>query len=175
MKLSVRFAVVAAAALGVGAGAFAAAELKVGDAAPAFKLEGSDGKTYSLDQFKGKQAVVLAWFPKAFTGGCTKECKSLRAATKELKPLNVAYFTASVDAPELNKKFAESLELDYPILSDPDQATAKAYGVMQTARPVAARWTFYIDKQGIIRAIDKKIRTEQAGPDVAAKVKELGL
>ncbi len=175
MKLSLRLVVVLSAALATATVALAAAELKVGDQAPAFKLAGSDGKTYSLDQFKGKQAVVIAWFPKAFTGGCTKECKSMRQATKDLKALNVAYFTASVDAPELNKKFAESLDLDYPILSDPDQTTAKAYGVMQTERPVAARWTFYIDKEGVIRAIDKKIRTEQAGPDIAAKVKALGL
>ena len=53
-------------------------DLKVGDKAPDFKLQGSDGKTYSLADFKGKQAVVLNWFPKAFTGGCTIQCKSLR-------------------------------------------------------------------------------------------------
>ena len=52
-----------------------AAELKVGDEAPNFTMKGSDGKTYSLSDFKGKKAVVLAWYPKAFTGGCTKECK----------------------------------------------------------------------------------------------------
>ena len=56
-----------------------AADLKAGDAAPDFKLQGSDGKTYSLADFKGKQAVVIAWFPKAFTGGCTAECKHLKA------------------------------------------------------------------------------------------------
>ena len=153
-----------------------AAELKVGDPAPPFSLAGSDGKTYSLEDFKGKSAVVVAWFPKAFTGGCTKECKSLRDNSKALHKLKVAYFTASVDAPELNKKFAESLELDYPILSDPDKSVAKAYGVL-SQRGVASRWTFYIDKEGIIRSIDKavKARTEQAGADVAAKIKELGL
>ena len=53
------------------------AELKVGDAAPEFTLPASDGNTYKLSDFKGKQAVVLAWFPKAFTQGCTIECKSL--------------------------------------------------------------------------------------------------
>ena len=57
-----------------------AAELKAGDAAPNFKLQGSDGKTHSLADFKGKQAVVVAWFPKAFTPGCTTECKNVRAA-----------------------------------------------------------------------------------------------
>ena len=60
------------------------ADLKVGDPAPPFSLAGSDGKTYTLADFKGKSAVVVAWFPKAFTGGCTKECKSLRANSKAL-------------------------------------------------------------------------------------------
>jgi thioredoxin-dependent peroxiredoxin len=150
-------------------------DLKVGDAAPAFSLEGSDGKTYKLEQFKGKSAVVIAWFPKAFTGGCTKECKSLRANSKALKELKVAYFTASTDTAEQNKKFAESLELDYPILSDPDKSVAKDYGVLNEQRGMANRWTFYIDKEGIIKSIDKKVNTEKAGTDVADKLKELGL
>jgi peroxiredoxin Q/BCP len=153
----------------------AAAELKVGDKAPDFTMQGSDGKTYSLDQFRGKSAVVIAWFPKAFTGGCTKECKSFRANSKALKTLNVAYFTASVDKPEDNKRFAESLDLDYPILSDPDKTVAQAYGVMMSNRPLTNRWTFYIDKDGIIKEIDKKVNTDKAGEDLTAKIKELGL
>ncbi len=158
------------------AGASATAgELKVGDRAPEFSMKGSDGKTYTLDQFKGKSAVVIAWFPKAFTGGCTKECKSFRANSEALKPLNVAYFTASVDTPDKNKAFAESLDLDYPILSDPDKTVAEAYGVINPTRGMANRWTFYIDKEGIIRAIDKKVNTDHAGQDLAAKIKELGL
>src|SRR5271155_2520423 len=131
----------------------AAADLKVGDPAPPFEMKGSDGKTYTLDQFKGKLPVVVAWFPKAFTGGCTAECKSLRANSKELHALKVAYFTASVDPPEENKRFAESLELDYPILSDPDKTVATAYGVL-SQRGMAQRWTFYIDKDGTIKEID---------------------
>jgi len=157
-----------------GAQANAADELKVGDKAPDFTLKGSDGKTYSLSDFKGKQAVVINWFPKAFTGGCTAQCKSLRANSEKLKPLGVAYFTASVDDAETNAKFAKSLDLDYPILSDPDKTTAKAYGVLNP-RGMAQRWTYYIDKDGVIKAIDKQIKTTQAGEDVAAKVKELGL
>lgn len=152
-----------------------AGEPKVGDPAPAFSLQGSDGKVYSLSDFKGKSAVVLAWFPKAFTGGCTKECKSFAQGGKELKPLKVAYFTASVDTADYNKKFAESLECDYPILSDPDKSVAKAYGVVHEGRAVPERWTFYIDKEGIIRAIDKNVNTANAASDAAAKIKELGL
>ncbi len=157
----------------IAAGA-AAVELKVGDQAPPFSMVGSDGKTYTLDQFKGKSAVVIAWFPRAFTGGCTKECKSLRENSKPLHELKVAYFTASVNPAEQNKKFAESLDLDYPILSDPDKTVATAYGVL-SERGFANRWTFYIDKEGIIRAIDKLVKAPQAGPDIAAKVKELKL
>ncbi len=173
-----RAAALAAMALGMGtvlAGVALAAELKVGDEAPAFSLQGSDGKTYKLSDFKGKKGVVVAWYPKAFTKGCTAECKSFREDSSELKKLNVAYFTASVDTPDENKKFAASLGVDYPILSDPDKSVAKAYGVLNPERGFANRWTFYIDKDGVIREIDKKVNTRQAAPDAAAKVKSLGI
>ena len=61
--------------------------VKVGDMAPDFTLPGSDGKTHKLSEYRGKQAVVVAWFPKAFTGGCTAECKSLRANSDALQAL----------------------------------------------------------------------------------------
>ncbi len=150
-------------------------ELKAGDKAPEFSLEASDGKTYTLEQYKGKSAVVIAWFPKADTPGCTKECKSLRENSKALKDLKIAYFTASVDTTEDNTKFAKKLDLDYPILSDPDKKIAKAFGVLNPDRGVARRWTFYIDKEGVIKSIDKEIKVDKAGADVAEKVKELGL
>jgi len=153
----------------------AADEPKVGDKAPEFSLQGSDGKTHALSDYKGKSAVVIAWFPKAFTGGCTKECKSFAQQGKALKGLNVAYFTASVDEPDYNKKFAESLNCDYPILSDPGKDVAKAYGVVHEGRANPERWTFYIDKEGTIRAIEKKINVENAATDAAAKLKELGI
>lgn len=88
--------------------------------------------------------------------------------------MNVAYFTASVDTPEDNKRFAESLGVDYPILSDPDKKVAKAYGVL-SARGFANRWTFYIDKDGIIRDIDKKVKAGSAAPDVAKHLQDLGI
>jgi len=152
-----------------------AGEPKVGDQAPAFSLQGSDGKVHALTDSKGKSAVVLAWFPKAFTPGCTKECKSFAEGGETLKGLNAAYFTASVDTPDYNKQFAESLGCNYPILSDPDKSVAKAYGVVHEGRVVPERWTFYIDKDGVIRAIDKKVNTPTAAADVAAKLKDLGI
>lgn len=152
-----------------------AAELKSGDEAPAFSLQGSDGKTYALDDFKGKKAVVIAWFPKAFTGGCTKECKSMREDGKELREFDVAYFTASVDQPKLNEEFAASLGLDYPILSDPDKSVAQEYGVLRAKSGLANRWTFYIGKDGKILYIDKEVKPGEHGKDIAKKLAELGV
>ncbi|HEX3657280.1 MAG TPA: peroxiredoxin [Pirellulales bacterium] len=172
MKLStLLFSAVLATAMVAGA---AAAELKPGDPAPAFSMQGSDGKMHTLADYKGKKAVVIAWFPKAFTGGCTKECKSMRADGDALRKFDVAYFTASCDTPDKNKAFAESLELDYPILSDPTHDNATAFGVLGP-KGNAQRWTFYIDKDGKIAEIDKKVKTETHGQDIAGKLKELGV
>ena len=163
-------------ALVLAGGALApAAELAVGDPAPDFKLQASDGKTYTLSQFKGKKAVVLAWFPKAFTSGCTVECKSLAANGEKLRQFDVAYFMASVDTPEDNKAFAEKEHADFPILADPGKKTATAYGVVTDQRPVAFRWTFYIGPDGKIAAIDKKVNPATSGEDVVAKLKELNV
>ncbi len=98
-----------------------APELKVGDQAPDFSLPASDGKTYKLSDFKGKQAVVIAWFPKAFTQGCTIECKSLAEHGDMIKKYNVKYFMASVDPVEGekgNKAFAAAHNADFPLLGD---------------------------------------------------------
>jgi thioredoxin-dependent peroxiredoxin len=149
-----------------------AAALKVGDAAPDFNLQGSDGKTYKLSDFKGKQAVVVAWYPKALTGGCTMECKSLKQSGAELRKFDAAYFGASVDEPSLNKQFSDKLDLDFPLLSDPSKDTAKAYGVLNE-RGVANRWTFFIDKNGKIAAIDQQVKPENYGATVAEKLKDL--
>src|SRR5437764_2068498 len=100
------FSALCAAGLALAAPAAAQVELKVGDMAPNFKLGASDGKTYQLSDFKGKQAVVLAWFPAAFTSGCTIECKSLAEHGDMIQKYDVTYFMASVDAVEKNAEFA---------------------------------------------------------------------
>jgi len=87
----------------------------------------------------------------------------------------VAYFTASCDDAETNKKFAESLKLDYPILSDPEKGTAKAYGVVHEGRDLPERWTFYIDKEGVVKFIDRKVTAKSHGEDVVKKLEELGV
>ena len=87
----------------------------------------------------------------------------------------MAYFTASVDPPEVNKKFAESLELDYPILSDPGKDVARAYGVVAGERSTASRWTFYIGKDGKILFIDKSGATGTQGQEIVNRLRALGI
>ncbi len=151
-----------------------AAELKVGDPAPDFTLAASDGNTYSLADFKGKQAVVLAWFPRAFTSGCTVECKSLAENGHLIREYDVSYFMASVDPLADNKRFAEETGADFPLLSDPDKGVAEAYGVL-AGMGFAKRHTFYIDVDGTIVKIDTSVQPATAAEDMADALGELGV
>ena len=147
--------------------------LNVGDQAPDFTLPGTDGKTHKLSDYRGKH-VVLAWYPAAFTGGCTAECKSFHEAGPQIKAFDVAYFMASTDAADRNKEFAISMQADFPLLSDPEKKVSAAYGVLG-ASGRATRWTFYIAPDGKIAFIDKEVgkRVATAGQDVVAKLGEL--
>ena len=120
-----------------------AGELKVGDQAPDFTLQATDGKTYKLSDFKGKQAVVLAWFPKAFTQGCTIECKSLAEHGDMIKKYDVTYFMASVDPLEAtadnkgNKAFADTMHGGLPAAERSDQG--RRQGVRRAQRAARLR------------------------------------
>jgi len=149
-------------------------QLKAGDPAPDFALPGSDGHRYRLSELRGRGAIVIAWFPKAFTPGCTKECESLGSSAALLGQFKVRYFGANVDTPETNRRFAASLGIDYPVLSDPDRNVARAYGVIG-ASGFPARWTFYIGTDGRILEIDKHVRVSTHGTDVASRLTELGV
>ena len=174
MKAVVMMSVVA---LGLAAVPAFAGDLK-GDPAPNFKLQATDGKTYQLSEFKGKESVVLAWFPKAFTQGCTIKCKSLAEHGDLIKKYAAKYFMISVDPLEGdqgNKAFAAAHNADFPLLSDPTKETAGAYGVLNTERGFANRWTFYIGTDGKITAIEKTVKPATSAEDMAAKLKELGV
>jgi thioredoxin-dependent peroxiredoxin len=150
------------------------AALEVGDAAPDFELQASDGNTYRLADFRGKQAVVVAWFPKAFTSGCTIECKSLAENGELVRAYDVSYFMASVDPLADNIGFAAETGADFPLLSDPSRETARAFGVLN-AMGVASRHTFYIDVDGRVAAIDRAVKPATSAEDMAAKLGELGV
>ena len=149
--------------------------LEVGTPAPDFSLQASDGKTYSLSDFKGKKAVVIAWYPKAFTKGCTIECKSLSENGHLIHRYNAAYFMASTDELETNTKFAEEQEADFPLLSDPEGDVAEAYDVLIPVIGIARRITIYIGEDGNILKIDKDINPATSAEDIARTLGELGV
>jgi len=91
-----------------------------------------------------------------------------------LRQFDVQIFAASVDAPDVNARFARSLGIEYPILSDPGRDVARAYGVLSRSG-YASRWTFYIGINGRILAIDRAVSAGSSGGDVAAKLAELGM
>ncbi len=152
---------------------------QVGDVAPDFTLKASDGKTYKLSDFKGKRAVVIAWYPKAFTSGCTIECKSLAEKGDLISKYDVAFFMASVDTVEQAKAFGDEHGAKFPLLSDPDKKIADAYGTLRdyggSIGVVSQRWTFYIGKDGRIAAIDKAVKPATSAEDVAAKLAMLNI
>ena len=146
--------------------------LAPGDMAPDFTLPGSDGRTYRLAEFRGREAVVLAWFPKAFTGGCTVECESLGASRARLSERAARVFAISADRADTNARFASSLGLAFPVLSDPDGTVARAYGVLGKSG-FPHRWTFYIGADGRILEIDRHVHVASHGEDVAARLEQL--
>jgi len=151
-----------------------ATDLKVGDEAPNFNLQATTGDYYQLSDYKGKQAVVLAWYPMANTRGCTIECKSLTEQGHLIREFDVSYVMASVDPLDDNRDFAEKTGADFPMLSDPTKETAKTYQVLNMFR-VASRVTFYISKEGKILKIDDDITPKSAAQDMANNLAALGI
>ncbi|MEQ8858473.1 MAG: peroxiredoxin [Pseudomonadales bacterium] len=147
---------------------------QVGDSAPDFELEASDGATYRLSDYRGERAVVIAWFPKAYTSGCTIECKSLAENGHLIREYDVVYFMASVDPVEDNAGFAAEQNADFPLLSDPSKETARAFGVLSPAG-YASRHTYYIGADGRILAIDRNVRPATSAEDMAAMLGKLGV
>jgi len=179
MKLRVLTETARAVATGVtnlalGRGGHSLLTLRPGDPAPDFTLPASDGREYTLSSFLARKYVVIAWFPKAFTGGCAVECRSLGVHRALVDRANVQFFAASVDSVATNAEFAGALDLGYPILSNPTRHVARAYGVLG-ASGFASRWTFYIGLDGRILDIDKHVRSASHGHDVAERLTALGI
>lgn len=124
----------------------------VGDVAPDFSLSATNGKTEKLADYRGKKTVVLAFFPKAFTGGCTKEMSNLRDVHPQIADASAQVFGISMDNLETQKKFSESLTLPFPLIADPEGVAVKAYGVANPAG-YANRVTFVIGKDGKVTSV----------------------
>jgi peroxiredoxin Q/BCP len=134
------------------------AELEPGSKAPSFALMDQDGKKVKLSDFKGKK-LLLYFYPKANTSGCTKQACSVSDSLKDLKKLEVEAVGISPDLPDKQMKFDLKYKLGFPLLSDPDNKVAKAYGTWGQKSMYGKKY------EGIIRSsflIDEKARVIQA-------------
>lgn len=150
--------------------------LTIGDAAPAFNLPNQDGETIQLSQFSGSW-VVLYFYPRAMTPGCTTQACDLRDGLSELKKLNAVVLGISPDKPASLKKFVEKEGLNFTLLGDETHAMAENYGAWQEKSMYGkkymgmVRMTYLIDPQGKIAHIMPKVSPKTHMDDVLAFLK----
>jgi thioredoxin-dependent peroxiredoxin len=131
--------------------------LKVGDTAPDFKVKTHDGKTATLKDFAGK-TVVLWFYPKADTPGCTAEGCAFRDRMAAFKEKNAVLLGVSFDTPEENMKFAEKFRFEFPLLCDVNREIGIAYGAAKTKEDKHAnRIAYVIDGKGKVQATYPKV------------------
>lgn len=139
--------------------------IKVGVKAPAFSLPAGDGKKLSLDDFKGKK-VVLYFYPKDDTPGCTKEACSFRDNIGPLRRKGAVVLGVSTDSAASHAKFAGKYDLPFPLLSDEKKEVVKKYGVWKEKNMYGRKYmgtertTFVIDEEGTITHIFPKVKVD---------------
>jgi thioredoxin-dependent peroxiredoxin len=154
--------------------------LSEGQIAPDFTLPATGGKTISLAEFKGYKNVVLYFYPKDNTPGCTKEACFFRDVQGEFEEAGAVILGVSMDSVKSHEKFAEKHNLLFPLLSDEDKSVTSAYGVFKEKSMYGRtflgieRTTFAIDKNGIIRKVWPNVKVEGHIDEVLEFVKTLG-
>lgn len=152
---------------------------KIGNMAPAFTLQDQNGKKISLKDFKGKKHVVLYFYPKAMTPGCTVQACGLRDSKKDLGKLGAVALGVSPDPVARLKKFEDKQDLNFQLLSDEDHAIADKYGVWGLKKFMGRefmgilRTTFVISKEGKLVHIMDKVKTKSHHDDVIEILKSL--
>jgi len=128
-------------------------EVKVGDKAPDFTLPSNTGENVMLSSFFGKKNVVLYFYPKDESRGCTKEACTFRDSYEVFKDLGAEVLGVSSQSVESHEAFANKYMLPFPLLSDKDSKVRELYGVSSTLGLIPGRVTYIIDKQGIVRHV----------------------
>ena len=128
-------------------------KIKEGDAAPDFTLEAQDGRTVSLHDYRGSRNVVVYFYPKDFTMGCTTEARAFGLNYDQVKDLDAEVIGVSSDPADSHSRFASECGVKFPLLSDRDGKVRALYGVKSSLGIFPGRVTFVIDKQGIVRSV----------------------
>jgi thioredoxin-dependent peroxiredoxin len=151
----------------------------VGEKAPDFNLPGTGGKTYKLDDFTGKQNVVLYFYPKDDTPGCTKEACAFRDMNQTFGEVNTTILGVSGNNVQSKEAFAEKYELPFPLLADEDLDVSTRYGAYGERERDGkkfmgiSRVTFLIDKDGVLRKIYLDVNPEGHSDEVLNDIKSL--
>lgn len=144
----------------------------IGKMAPVFSLLNQDNKKVSLSEFKGKKQVVVYFYPKANTPGCTTQACGIKDTWAEFDKLDAVVLAISPDSPAKLKKFADKYALNFTLLSDEDHQVAELYGVWGLKKFMGRefmgilRTTFIIDKQGKLKRIIDKVNTKTHDQDL---------
>ena len=147
-------------------------ELVEGQPAPDFSLKSNDGKSYSLSQYRGKNEVVLYFYPKDDTPGCTKEACSFRDEMATFKKKGVVVLGVSLDDLDSHTKFQEKYNLNFPLLSDTDHVISDTYGVYKEKNNYGKKFwgiersTFIIDKSGKLKKIFRRVHVDGHNDEV---------
>jgi len=153
--------------------------IQSGKKAPAFTLESDAGEKVKLADLKGKN-VVLYFYPRDDTPGCTKEACAFRDARTQLTKAGAMVLGVSPDAVDRHQKFKQKYDLNFPLLADPDHAVAEKYGAWGEKTLYGKksmgiiRATFLIDKEGVVRKVWPKVKVDGHDEQVLAALKELG-
>lgn len=154
---------------------------KIGGAAPAFALPDQDGNTVSLKDFKGTKTVVLYFYPKAMTPGCTVQACGIRDSKKSFAQLDTVVLGVSPDPVAKLARFIDKQELNFTLLSDEDHAVTEKYGAWGLKKFMGRefmgvlRTTFIIGKDGRLKHVMAKVNTKTHHDDVRALIRDLGL
>ena len=127
--------------------------VKEGDTAPDFTLEAQDGRTVSLHDYRGSKNVVVYFYPKDFTMGCTTEAKTFGSNYDQVKNLDAEVIGISSDPADSHSRFANECGVKFPLLSDRDGKVRALYGVKSSLGIFPGRVTFVIDRQGVVRSV----------------------
>ena len=150
-------------------------KVNVGDQAPDFMLPSQTSEDVSLSQFRGKKNVVLYFYPKDESPGCTREACTFRDSYELFTDLGAVVIGVSADSVESHKAFAEHHNLPFTLLSDGDNTVRKLYGASSTLGFIPGRVTFIIDKKGVVRHVfSSQLQPEKHIQEAIEVLKKLG-
>ncbi|RZA16394.1 MAG: peroxiredoxin [Proteobacteria bacterium] len=137
-------------------------------------LVASSGQKLSSEKLRSKKCLLITFFPKCFTGNCTSQLTSIRDSYSDFQKAGIEVWAVSTDpaeGPQGQKAFAKFLKLPFPLIPDTDRKISKMFGAVQSEKQMALRMSVFVDKEGVVRWIDKQIDPRNHARDVLARYK----